>query len=64
MRPYSIDKSNDKIDVKLDRLRWLIISTIVVVLLKNQILGLFASFADICFNIKLLFLKLYNKIFN
>ena len=34
-----------KIDAKFDRIQWLIISTIIVVLLKDQIINIFTVFA-------------------
>ena len=39
----SLTAKIDKIDSKFDRLQWLIISTIVVVLLKDQILAILSS---------------------
>jgi len=39
-----LDTKIDKVDNKFDRMQWLIISTIVVVLLKDQIIGLLTTF--------------------
>lgn len=39
-----LDNKIDRVDSKFDRIQWLIISTIIAVLLKDQIVGLFTTF--------------------